>query len=324
MLLTRQRLQYLLGGLWVLDALLQLQPQMFTSNMVNSIMEPTLNAQPLMIADSLKWIMQVVASYLVAINWFIVFIQLAIGICLLTRRFVRESIIISLFWALIVWYGGNGLGMLFTGQASALTGAPASVMFYALLGLVIYPRDEDERQGFVARSTLRWILAAFWAFAAVLQLQPYWWQVGQISQTISSLYSPGTLSGLLVDPSLHWFANITQNAEGVLNAILVVLFLALAIGIAFVRPRYLPALLSISIFVSILLWWITQAFGMLFTGMATDPNSAPLLIIVALACWPTLAHYQQKQHLLPHRNGTRERLESEFAGGIQGGIKAEA
>ena len=52
------------------------------------------------------------------------------------------------------------------------------------------------------------------------------------------------------------------------------------------KGLWLRLLLLISILLSLLIWWFTEAFGMIFTGMATDVNSGPLLILVALACWP--------------------------------------
>ena len=46
MLFTQKRLRQLLGILWLIDGLLQLQPQMFTMNMVNGVMVPTVQDQP--------------------------------------------------------------------------------------------------------------------------------------------------------------------------------------------------------------------------------------------------------------------------------------
>ncbi len=46
MLLSRKALQRVLGVLWLIDGLLQLQPQMFTMNMVNGVMKPMLQGQP--------------------------------------------------------------------------------------------------------------------------------------------------------------------------------------------------------------------------------------------------------------------------------------
>ena len=35
--------------------------------------------------------------------------------------------------------------------------------------------------------------------------------------------------------------------------------------------------------------WLTQGLGELFTGMATDPESGPLLALLALSFWPVPA-----------------------------------
>jgi len=34
------------------------------------------------------------------------------------------------------------------------------------------------------------------------------------------------------------------------------------------------------------IWVVGQAFGMILAGGATDPNSGPLLALLALAYWP--------------------------------------
>ena len=38
-----------------------------------------------------------------------------------------------------------------------------------------------------------------------------------------------------------------------------------------------------------LLLWVVQDFGEIFTGQGTDPNTGPLLIILAAAFWPLRA-----------------------------------
>ena len=54
----------------------------------------------------------------------------------------------SFLWAFGVWFFGEGLGQIFTGSASALTGAPGSVFLYGLIGLMAWPRsaptEEDQ------------------------------------------------------------------------------------------------------------------------------------------------------------------------------------
>src|SRR5579859_5763120 len=181
MLLSRQALQRILGFLWLMDGLLQLQPLMFSGNMINSIMRPMLQGQPGFIEPSLQFIVNQTTLHLDVVNVVIAVVQICLGLgfLLLSDRWVKELVIASIVWAFIVWYGGEGMSMLLTGQASALTGAPGAVLLYALLALVVYPftptsnRDEG---GILSRRQLRWSFAIFWIFMAVLQAQPYWWQ----------------------------------------------------------------------------------------------------------------------------------------------------
>ncbi len=54
---------------------------------------------------------------------------------------------------------------------------------------------------------------------------------------------------------------------------------------------YLPAVavraaLVLAIVVAAVIWAFGEAFGMILAGGGTDPNSGPLLALLALACWP--------------------------------------
>ncbi len=64
------------------------------------------------------------------------------------------------------------------------------------------------------------------------------------------------------------------------------MFLALGIGLAVARQEQLRPFLIASIIVSLVIWYLSQAFGMILTGMATDFNSGLLVVVMALACWP--------------------------------------
>ena len=286
MLLSDTRLRQIMGVLWLLDGLLQLQPQMFTMNMVNGVMVPTVDGQPALVAASLRWIIDITTHYLVPINWGIALIQIVLGVWFLSGRAIKPAILLSIIWAVVVWYAGEGMSMLLTGQASILTGAPGAVLLYPLIALTFYQQVEGVTQNLLSRRGLRFSLAGFWVLSALLQLQPYWWQTGQISQQIGAMYSPDTLSGVVLDPSLHWLSGITSGVEVPLNSILIVAFLALGIGLFLVKDTRVHLWLIASILVSLAIWWFNEALGMILTGMATDFNSGLLLVVMALACWP--------------------------------------
>ncbi len=145
---TQRILQIVLGLFWLLDAGLQFQPFMFSSNFTTTYLLNNAQNQP----DAIRWIITNVGNFVgphVAVwNTFFALIQVAIGLGLLFRPTVRPALAVSFFWAFGVWFFGEGLGLLFTGSASALTGAPGSVLLYGLIGLMAWPRsapiEEDE------------------------------------------------------------------------------------------------------------------------------------------------------------------------------------
>ncbi len=296
MLFSQKFLRRILGILWLVDAVLQVQPQMFTTNMINSVLLPTLSSQPAPIAASLHAITVMISQHLLFFNLLIAIVQAEIGIFLIAGLWVRGTVVLSIVWAFIVWYGGEGMNMLLTGQASVLTGAPGAVLLYPLLGLLIYPRKGSSAakstEGLIARVHFRLVLAGFWVFAALLQVQPFWWQPGQIAATVSAMTGMGKLNAVLVDPIMVPLARLMVPLEVPLNIALIVLFLGLGIGLALAKTRWMPPLLVLSILFSLLIWWSTQGFGMILTGLATDFNSGLLIVLMTLACWP-------KTHALP-------------------------
>ena len=302
MVLSRKALQRVMGLLWLIDGLLQLQPQMFTMNMVNGVMKPMLQGQPSLVEPSLQFIVTQTTLHLIEVNLLIAIVQilLGLGFLFLPDRWVKDLVLVSIVWSLVVWFGGEGMSMLFTGQGSVLSGAPGAVLLYPLLGFAVWPRKESAAltngttrkagdDGLLSRGILRYVLSGFWFFAALLQLQPYWWQSGHISQAIGTMVGQGGLNTVLVDPVLTQLSNATTNIEVPLNIALIVIFLALGIGLAVAKERQLRPFLIASIIASVLFWYGSEAFGMILTGMATDFNSGLLLVVLALASWPKVS-----------------------------------
>ena len=57
-----------------------------------------------------------------------------------------------------------------------------------------------------------------------------------------------------------------------------------AAGVLF--PATTRAALITAAIAAALLWAAGENYGAIFSGMATDPNSGPLLVLLALAFWP--------------------------------------
>jgi hypothetical protein len=69
------------------------------------------------------------------------------------------------------------------------------------------------------------------------------------------------------------------------NLVVLVIQIALGILLMTVECRIRTFLIA-SIVLSLISWYTTEAFGMIFTSMATDFNSGLLLLVIALAYIP--------------------------------------
>jgi hypothetical protein len=297
---TQRALQIVLGLFWLLDGGLQFQSFMFGKGFVTTYLLPNASGQPAVIS----WIITNVGHFIephVAL-WNILFalIQVAIGFGLLFRRTVRPALAVSFAWAFGVWIFGEGLGLILTGSASALTGAPGSVFIYGTIGLMAWPRaprqEGDENadieqvtgvassaagRGLGGAVTPLVVWSGFWSLAAVLFLLPDNRTQSSVSSAIVGMASgePQGYSHFLNTFGNH-FGSVGSETTWVLAAV----SLVVGLGPLLVR-RITPFLLLGAVF-SIFFWVSGQGLGGVLTGSGTDPNTAPLIIVLALAMVP--------------------------------------
>ncbi len=297
---SQRVLQILLGLFWILDAALQFQPFMFGRGFVTSFILPNASGQPFVLADLITHIGNFVSPDIAVWNTFFALIQLFIGVGLLFRRSVRPALAVSFVWVLGVWVIGEGLGMLLTGTASALTGAPGSVLLYGLLGLMAWPRparrwvDWSDRPAGVASSaaaqgigrsiTPLAVWAGYWSLAAVLFVLPD-------NRTSSSIQS--AIVGM-ADGEPSWYAHFLTSLGNLFSTTgtqtaWILAAVSVAIGLGPLVARRPGWFLAAGAFFSFLLWIAGQGLvGNLFNGSDTDPNTGPLVILLAAAMVPTV------------------------------------
>ena len=90
-----------------------------------------------------------------------------------------------------------------------------------------------------------------------------------------------------------WLAAIDRSAASLVahqglaaSIVLAVALVLIAVGV-FLPPSAARATLVLAIVVAAVIWVVGEAFGTILAGGATDPNSGPLLILLALVYWPT-------------------------------------
>jgi hypothetical protein len=290
----QRALQVVLGLFWILDAALQFQPYMFGRNFVPTFIDSSADGQPAFLSSFITHIGNFLAPNIAVWNTFFAIIQLLIGIGLLVRPTVRPALALSFAWVLGVWVFGEGLGMVLTGTASALTGAPGSVLLYGLIGLMAWPRagfHKEGRAGIASSAAARGIggaltplavWAGYWVVAAVLFVLPDNRTTTSISSAIVGM-APG-------EPS--WYARFLTSlgndfhTTGTETA-WVLAIVSLIIGLGPLVVRRPGAFLAAGALFATLLWVAGQGLvGDVFTGSSTDPNTGPLIVLLAAAMVP--------------------------------------
>jgi hypothetical protein len=82
-------------------------------------------------------------------------------------------------------------------------------------------------------------------------------------------------------------AHLTLGHDSALALVLAALLALIAVSPWANDQRAVRAGLVLAMALGLVYWVCGQAFGMPFMGMATDPNSGPLLALLALVYWPT-------------------------------------
>jgi hypothetical protein len=295
-LLGQRRLQIALGSIWLLDGILQFQPSMFTRSFLTEIIAPNATGQPAVVAWPITLAERLIEPRLAIFNSFAATIQILIGLGLLYRPTVRIALLTSFTWAFGIWWVGEGLGGLFTGAASPLTGAPGAALLYVFAGLVAWPRADPPN---TVGPLLAW--TALWLGSAVLWLLPANRTADAVQNQIAS--AP---SGAPWLSNLETTVSTAAQGHGATIAI-IASALSAAIGLLALPRRWGTPLLALTLVLALAYFVLGQGMGGILTGAATDPGTAPLLILIAVGL-PTY-HTRRSGPRTPRRYGrTRQRL----------------
>jgi hypothetical protein len=287
----RQRTYRLvLATAWLLDALLQLQPFMFTrgpdgfSGMLNGMAA----GNPSWIAHTITWNGSIVYHQPVATDAVFAGIQFLIAFGIVYPRTCRPALALSIVWSVAVWWFGEGLGAILSGGATTFGGGPGGVLFYAVLAVLLWPSEGSDRP-FVAARTVgekaaKAVWVVMWLLLALLSV------VGS-GRSSQALYD--RVAGLnRGEPG--WLAHIDRSTESLflhhgptMAILLAIVCLVVAAGIV-MPPQVTQITVVLAVVVFTLIWVAVQDFGGILAGGATDPNAGPLVILLALIYWPLM------------------------------------
>jgi hypothetical protein len=294
-----------LATVWLFDAVLQIQPFMFTrgADGFSGMLNGTADGNPGWIAHTITWNGSIVYHQPVLTNTIFAGIQFLIGFGIVYRKTLKPALAVSIAWSLGVWWFGEGLGGLFSGAATPFGGGPGGVLFYAVLAVLLWPNEGDDRPFVAARAVGVRAAQAIWAVL---------WLLLALLCVVGSGRSPQALHDLVDDLNSGepgWLAHIGKATESLfmhdgttMAILLAIVCVAVAAGV-FLPPTVTKLMVALAIVVFGLIWIAAQEFGGILVGGATDPNGAPLVMLIAVLYWPLDAVRQpnsNRQNLSPH------------------------
>jgi hypothetical protein len=284
---TRRALQLGLAAVWLLDGVLQYQPLLYTKAFGQSL-AATAAGNPAVIARPITWDATLVEHHLALLNTIFATIQLLLGVGIAFRPTVRLALAASIAWSLGVWWFGEGLGGVLNGTADPVNGAPGAVILYALLAVLLWPADRPGKPApFIAARAVgahaaRALWLVLWLSFAYFALLPANRAPQAINGMIASMNSgePGWLAAIL-----RGAATLVAGHGLAASIVLAVACALVAAGVYLPRP-FAAAALVLALVVAVVIWVAGEALGGILASGATDPNSGPLLALLALAYWP--------------------------------------
>lgn len=287
----RRTLQLVLATLWLLDGVLQMQAYFFTRAFGTQMITMSAEGNPSVIARSILWSGRTIGHHPVELNALFALVQVGIGLGVAWRRSTRAALAVSVAWSLGVWWVGEGFGGVLSGAADPINGAPGAVILYALVAVLLWPTDRPgPRAPFVAaRAVGPGVAKALWSVL---------WGSLALFALLGANRSARGLHDLIIgqtDGEPTWVVWIDHTSSGLVDhhglgysVLLAVVLVVVAVGV-YLPPAWANAAVVLSIAVGLLFWVVGQDFGELFTNGATDVNSGPLLVLLAVAYWSTPA-----------------------------------
>lgn len=279
---ARRLLRLGVGGLWIIDGLLQLQPGMFTKAvLIDTVWQPAAGGQPSWLAALMTWSISVASPHVAAFNWGIALTQLIIGVLLLTARRVptRVGLWASAAFAVAVWVFGEGMGQVLTDGATILGGAPGSTLVYLVASILLLlppgswrPAGRRRASMPALASGLLLVLCGLFQFHAT-----FWTRLG-LSQPFGQAFMMPQPEPLR--QAISAASGLVTLAPVAVNAMLVAVMIGGGLLLIEGEGEAHPSLVWGTLAFLAMVWVLGQDVGMLFSGMSTDPNTAPALALL--------------------------------------------
>jgi cytochrome oxidase Cu insertion factor (SCO1/SenC/PrrC family) len=290
------------GVIWLLDGILQAQPQM-AGGLADQVIKPTAATSPGWVQSLVNYGVNLWDYHPIAAAASSVWIQVGIGAWLIFARrgwSVRVAALASVAWGLIVWAFGEAFGGIFAPGLTVLFGAPGAVLIYVVAGLLVALPERAWEDDSIRRLG-RVVLAGtgvFFLGMALLQAWPgrgFWQgslhgQPGSLAGMVQSM--AGTSQPHFLEVLVSGFGNFIASNGFAVNLVAVILLAALGAGLTVSAVRADSRLALITVIGGAVFcladWLLIEDLGF-FGGLGTDPNSMIPFILLFTAGYLALA-----------------------------------
>jgi hypothetical protein len=268
---SRSFLRIALGVMWILDAILQIQPEM--NNLFAQYDLIPMLSMGFPVTQVIQLSINVWNRNPPLMDLAAAVIQLYIGVLYLAAKKGRAFNITqsaAIAWCSVIWVFGEGFGGVFTIGSSILTGFPGSVLFYLLGSLVlIFTANENNKQR--GEKTIRYATVLTLVISLGFQAYPangFW-----SSLPVNAFPSPFGFLGFAVSTETRISA-----FSGIFNIIFIAI-ISMAILLWLSKSIYAPVL---TFCFAVFTWIIYQGLGIV-AQFSTDSNTGLILAILMVA-----------------------------------------
>jgi cytochrome oxidase Cu insertion factor (SCO1/SenC/PrrC family) len=292
---ARRVLRIGFGALWLVDGILQAQPQM-AGGLPSQVLQPAAGGSPSWVVSLVNFGANVWNYHPIAAAASSVWIQVGIGLWLIfaVRGWsLRLAALSSVAWGLVVWSFGEAFGAIFAPGLTVLFGAPGGVLLYVVAGaLLMLPQRSWERPA-VGRLILGGS-GVFFLGMALLQAWPgrgFWQgtvggQPGSLTAMVKSM--AGTPQPHVLEVIVARFGSFTESHGFAVNLVAVIALAAAGAAFCVSAARSDARLARIAVTVAAVFcladWVLVEDLGFL-GGLGTDPNNMiPLILLFTVGC----------------------------------------
>jgi hypothetical protein len=265
-----------LGFAWLIDGLLQLEPNKFNSHWWTSDLAQVVMGEPRWFSNFDLATIGFFAKLSILTNLAVVVIELGIGFGLIfLKKHQRFFLVCSFSWALVVWIFGEGFGMFLTGLGLALAFLPGAAIFYIVIGILAWPSKNNSSNEEVDPKLSFLFLSGFIGIELL--------SMTILSHPINEVIFANLVESADSEPSIlkkmnYDVASYFLHTNSLISYTVVIIPVILGLALL-IKPNRLIFILNFIYWV--IAWLMFQSAGSIVNFTSTDIGSTPLLLILS-------------------------------------------